>query len=269
MNRSDFMTQLKRLLQGIPSAEREEALQYYNDYFDDAGEEQEQAVIEALGNPARVAENIRRDLADSGVQPRAKASDKALVEYGKDSKEEEPDEPRAKPAVKESELPTKPAPRERERETGRETEYGDGERSESKRDGGYGGEPGSSGRKGRSLAGWAVILIVIGAVFASPVAMGALGVLFGLAVSWLCIILIMGVMAIAMFILSVCMAVTGILCLPADPLAGVAVIGGGLICGGLGILFLMVTVALAGIVTPAFFRGIAWLFRGRKRMREA
>ena len=39
MNRTDFMEQLERLLQSITPAEREEALQYYNDYFDDAGGE--------------------------------------------------------------------------------------------------------------------------------------------------------------------------------------------------------------------------------------
>ena len=66
MNRADFMNQLESLLQGIASGEREEAIQYYNDYFDDAGEENEKEVIEALGNPARVAENIRRDLLDNG-----------------------------------------------------------------------------------------------------------------------------------------------------------------------------------------------------------
>ena len=39
MNRVDFMNQLERLLQSIAPAERDEALQYYNDYFDDAGKE--------------------------------------------------------------------------------------------------------------------------------------------------------------------------------------------------------------------------------------
>ena len=62
MNRVDFMKQLESLLQNISPAEREEALQYYNEYFNDAGEENEQDVIEALGNPAKVAENIKRDL---------------------------------------------------------------------------------------------------------------------------------------------------------------------------------------------------------------
>ena len=39
MNRVVFMKQLESLLQNVSPAEREEALQYYNDYFDDAGEE--------------------------------------------------------------------------------------------------------------------------------------------------------------------------------------------------------------------------------------
>lgn len=66
MNKFDFMGQLECLLQNISEQERQEALQYYGDYFDDAGPENEQAVIEALGNPARVAENIKRDLYGAG-----------------------------------------------------------------------------------------------------------------------------------------------------------------------------------------------------------
>ena len=40
----------------------------------------------------------------------------------------------------------------------------------------------------------------------------------------------------------------------------VALLGGGLVCGALSILFFMVTVAMAGIVTPAVFKGICKLF---------
>ena len=65
MNRTEFMRELESLLQGIPEADREKALKYYNEYFNDAGPENEQNVIEALGNPARVAERIRRE---SGVE---------------------------------------------------------------------------------------------------------------------------------------------------------------------------------------------------------
>ena len=62
MNRQEFMERLENLLQNIPEQERVEAIQYYNDYFEDAGEENEQAVLDALGTPAQVAENIKRDM---------------------------------------------------------------------------------------------------------------------------------------------------------------------------------------------------------------
>mgnify|MGYP007010212161 CR=1 FL=1 len=44
MNRKQFMEELRQLLTGISEEERVEALQYYEDYFDDAGAENEQQV---------------------------------------------------------------------------------------------------------------------------------------------------------------------------------------------------------------------------------
>lgn len=62
MDRYEFMWKLKSLLGDIPEQEREEALQYYNDYFEDAGRENEATVISSLGSPENVAENIKRDV---------------------------------------------------------------------------------------------------------------------------------------------------------------------------------------------------------------
>ncbi len=62
MNRVEYMKELERLLQNIPENERKEALAYYEDYFNDAGEENEQQVIQELGYPAKVAENIKEGL---------------------------------------------------------------------------------------------------------------------------------------------------------------------------------------------------------------
>ena len=39
MNRVQFMEQLKKLLSDISEEERQEALEYYESYFDDAGED--------------------------------------------------------------------------------------------------------------------------------------------------------------------------------------------------------------------------------------
>lgn len=66
MDRNEFMKSLEALLSDLTPGEREEALLYYNDYLDDAGVENEPAVILSLGSPERVAETIREGLKESG-----------------------------------------------------------------------------------------------------------------------------------------------------------------------------------------------------------
>lgn len=68
MTRAEFMRELERLLADIPESERTEALQYYNDYFDDAGAENELRVLVELGSPYDVAKSIREGL-NSGENP--------------------------------------------------------------------------------------------------------------------------------------------------------------------------------------------------------
>ena len=83
MSRWEFMSRLEKLLLYVPIQEREEALQYYNDYFEDAGPEREQEVIAALGSPEQVAENIKRDVYQSnyGTEPDKVESGKEMIEY--------------------------------------------------------------------------------------------------------------------------------------------------------------------------------------------
>ena len=66
MNREQFIAQLARLLQDLPPAERQEAIRYYQEYFDDAGEENEDAVIQELGSPGKVAASIKANLQYGG-----------------------------------------------------------------------------------------------------------------------------------------------------------------------------------------------------------
>ena len=68
MNRKQFMEELSQLLIGISEEERVEALQYYEDYFDDAGAENEQQVIEELGTPQKVASTICLNLEPGSEQ---------------------------------------------------------------------------------------------------------------------------------------------------------------------------------------------------------
>ena len=66
MNRLEFMHQLENLLWDIPENDRLDAIAYYNDYFDEAGLENEKQVIHELGSPERVAAIIKADLNTSG-----------------------------------------------------------------------------------------------------------------------------------------------------------------------------------------------------------
>lgn len=62
MNRVEFMGQLERLLMDLPESDRLDAIAYYNDYFDEAGPENEASVIQKLGSPGKVAGIIKADL---------------------------------------------------------------------------------------------------------------------------------------------------------------------------------------------------------------
>ena len=51
MSKKEFLDQLAYLLQDIAPEERDDAIGYYVDYFEEAGPEREQQVIEELGSP--------------------------------------------------------------------------------------------------------------------------------------------------------------------------------------------------------------------------
>lgn len=61
MSRKEFMEELQVLLGELPSEEREEALRYYESYFEEAGADQEQVVLDELGSAGRIATQILRD----------------------------------------------------------------------------------------------------------------------------------------------------------------------------------------------------------------
>lgn len=66
MNKDAFLSELERLLYDIPREEREEAMDYYRSYFEDAGAENEAAVIEELESPQQLAAGIKEGLSSCG-----------------------------------------------------------------------------------------------------------------------------------------------------------------------------------------------------------
>lgn len=62
MKKEEFLRQLEYLLQDIPEDDKRDAIDYYRDYLEEAGPEQEEAVLEEFGSPERIASVIRTDL---------------------------------------------------------------------------------------------------------------------------------------------------------------------------------------------------------------
>ena len=64
MNKKLFLDELHRLLSDLPPEERNQAIKYYEDYFEDAGPENEQAILKELGSPQELANQIKATTQD-------------------------------------------------------------------------------------------------------------------------------------------------------------------------------------------------------------
>ena len=258
------MKQLESLLQNISKAEREEALQYYNDYFDDAGEVNEWAVIEALGNPAKVAENIQRDLFGAGVEKvKVTAGDRVMIPYGENVAQGNNEAASNETALNEQGAYEKTS----NAKTANKDTLSGTEKDNSK--------------KGKLSPG-IIVLIVVLSLLASPMLLAVAGVLLGVVVSiaavfvsllvvWFALIISFGSVALSLLVAAVVLAVVAVISLFGHPLIGLSVLGVGLLCGGIGLLFLLLTVGMAGVVTPVVWRWSGKLIRklfGRKKVKK-
>ena len=122
-----------------------------------------------------------------------------------------------------------------------------------------------SPQKKEGMSTGMIVLIVILCILASPVILGAasagIGVAAGLIAAWFG--LIIGFGATAATLILIALVAAGIISMFTHPFVGMCLIGAGLICGGVGLLFLMLTVAMAGIATPAICCWIGGLFQKR------
>lgn len=76
MNKHEYLTALNKELKKLPAEERKNAIQYYMEYFDDAGVENEQRVITELGYPKEVANTLLSDYAIKRINMPAAVSNK-------------------------------------------------------------------------------------------------------------------------------------------------------------------------------------------------
>ncbi len=85
MTRDEYLNELKSSIMSLSSDEQAEALQYYTDYFEEAGDDEK--VMRELGSPEELAKTIIEKFANALVDTKKEGSDKTSSE-DKDSSNE-------------------------------------------------------------------------------------------------------------------------------------------------------------------------------------
>ncbi len=239
MNRLEFMKELARLLGDLPREEKIEILKYYNGYFDDAGEENEAAIIEELGSPAQVAASVKAGMDESTadhVEFTEKGVDdgKTVHEYReKHTSEERP---------------------------GRDAEGWDAAERDEKR-----GKEENYRMRRRERNGWKAVAIICLVILTFPFWIGALAVALGLGIGLLAVLfgvaLAAGISLVAFIACGLVSLVWGIAKLFVVPLSGAMSISVGIMLLGAGLLVFLLILLVAGKLIPLLFRAIGNLFR--------
>lgn len=246
MNRIEFMTELAALLQDVPAEERRDAMKFYNDYFDDAGEENEQQVIAELGNPAQVAATIKADLGGTSK------------EHGEFTEK----------GYTDSRFENKDVPVEREyKESGQKSEeygYRNTEQSGRKYDyHGHGYERSGEQTPPRTNGALKIFLIIMLVLVAIPVGVPvAAAILITIAAIGFTILVLFFALVIASVAIAfagVCVFIAGLVSLVPEIAVGLALIGTGLILTVVGIVLTVASVRVCMIVLPGICRGFVWI----------
>ena len=78
MSRDKYLRELETKLKKLPNDEIEDALDYYREYFDEAGEENSELVIRKLGSPTQVAKNILAEYATKEFTEHPESAKKSI-----------------------------------------------------------------------------------------------------------------------------------------------------------------------------------------------
>lgn len=261
MNRAEFMSRLTALLQDVPPAEREEALTYYNEYFDDAGEENEAGVIASLGSPEELAKSIKAGLSDGGNS--GEFTESGFQSYRQENKNQIMSTNQNESGGQKSEQDGGPSFQNNAYgQQGGAGQGGFGQQANGQGNtyGAYGPQSAQNRPQKKPMSGGQIALIVLLAVLTFPLwigvvaglfggAVGLLGGLFGIFIAFL-------VVGVVLTIVGIALVVAGIAAMFGAPLGGLTLIGGGLIMTAVGLVFVWLMVLVVGTAIPALIRGI-------------
>lgn len=239
MSRNEFMIKLEVLLSDISSDEREEALQYYRDYFEDAGVENEAEVIRELGSPEKVAATIKADLKSDGSAEAGEFTEQGYRDERFDDKET--------PAQRGSDT---------EDTTGNSGAYsytGDQTFRQTANE----GPRTSTGLKIALI----ILIVLFGAPIVIPLAIGLLCLVFGLAIGVIAFFGGLVIGAAAVMLAGAGLIFIGITLLAAAFPSAMLVMGTGLLTFAAGLIGTVATVKLCMVMYPAMCRILVNLCR--------
>ncbi len=221
MNRVEFMAELERLLADLPEDERQAAVQYYADYFADAGAENEAEVIRELGSPEKTAESIKADYYGRTFDESRFEHKDYMEKYGQQAS---------------------------------------GQQTSGQQQAGPAGAS-VEGKKPWTSRGLKILLIVLIAIVVWPVSLGLICAVVGILAAVVCLFAGLVIAAVCVMIAGGVTAVTGLLMSVAYPPAALMTTGIGLLLFVLGLIATVGTVKLCMIVYPAMLRGFVELCR--------
>ena len=244
MNRDEFMRVLEYLLSDIPDEEKADAIEYYRDYLEEAGPENEEKVIREFESPERIAAIIRSDISGN------------LKDGGEFTETGYQDERFKDPNYQMANRYDLPQVSEAPKYQGEETYKRHGRR-----------RGGMNGNRTAKTVLWIILIIA-----ASPMLMGIGGGIAGLAAGFLGVLVAavvgIGAITVALLIAGVCLIFASFVSMVIYPLSGALVLGLGVLFLGLGLLALAVSGAFYGTFLPFLFRGcvnaLSKLFHGRR-----
>ncbi len=229
MTRFEFMEELRLRLAVLSAEERSDALQFYEEYFEDAGPENEQAVIDELGSPAAVAERI---LSGEGKT--------AVWRSGREAYQEQ----------------SRPQSGPQDSRSYRDYTYRNTQQT------GTGYNAYASPRKSSGWMILAIVLLVIGSPIWLSVIVAIVMVLLGILAAAGGILLSVVIMILALIVVTVISLGVGLWMLPRDMLNGLFVLSIGLM--GMGGAFILVPLGALCVRKgfPALGRGVACCWHG-------
>ena len=285
MNKETYLQELRKGLKILPQYDREEAIEFYEEYFDEAGVENEAKVIEELGEPKILAKKILVDVVDRKYEETMAASSGnalAVVPSPIVSGAGASAAPQFQ-QVQGTEIPQAQGVQAQGApvfgaQSGQYTQAqgaaGYGAQANPNYEQSFNEQPAEDkkSKKGDQPSALKTLWIVLAAIFALPLS----PVIFALLIVACVMIFVAFIVLISFLIAGISILVAGvgtsvfgIVAFFLNPVAAMVILGSGLVCFGLGIFFIMGSLALIRLVAHGLAKGFGRIVHKKNRKHKA